>query len=237
MADELELKAVIPDPDALREPASARRARRERFRARMSDRRFDRAGELVARGRGAAGAQLSLRRRPERVRSSAGRVRCGARPTGTSSAKRSSSDRAVGRPAGSPDALLAALGYDVVHAIDRDVEVYDAGRRRRAPRALSATWIRCSRWRARPPPSSAPSAPPASAATPSPPTRSPTSCAGSRPAPAGRGAGRVVTIGARLRAALGRARARPVARPAGRSVPPLPWRRFACHSTTSGSPW
>jgi len=60
VSDELELKAVIPDPDALRERLRASGGR-ERFRARMTDRRFDRGG------------------------------------------------------------------YDVIHAIDRDVEVYDVG--------------------------------------------------------------------------------------------------------------
>jgi adenylate cyclase class IV len=91
VADELELKAVIPDPDALRERLRASGGR-ERFRARMADRRFDRAGELVARGE-----VLRVRSAP-----SAG-------------------------SAASPHAFLASLGYDVVHAIDRDVEVYDVG--------------------------------------------------------------------------------------------------------------
>jgi adenylate cyclase class IV len=91
VADELELKAVIPDPDALRERLRASGGR-ERFRARMADRRFDRAGELVARGE-----VLRVRSAP-----SAG-------------------------SAASPHAFLASLGYDVVHAVDRDVEVYDVG--------------------------------------------------------------------------------------------------------------
>src|SRR5919205_1128702 len=48
MPDELELKAVLSDPDALRARLIAAGAV-ERFRGRMSDRRYDRAGELAAR--------------------------------------------------------------------------------------------------------------------------------------------------------------------------------------------
>src|SRR5690242_11195394 len=48
MAEELELKAVVPDPDALRNRLRDAGAV-ERFRGRMSDRRYDRGGELTAR--------------------------------------------------------------------------------------------------------------------------------------------------------------------------------------------
>ena len=48
MPDELELKAVIPDPDALRARLLAAGAV-ERFRGRMSDRRYDRPGGELAR--------------------------------------------------------------------------------------------------------------------------------------------------------------------------------------------
>ena len=48
LADELELKAVVPDPDVLRARLT-RPAAAARFRGRMSDRRYDRAGELAAR--------------------------------------------------------------------------------------------------------------------------------------------------------------------------------------------
>ena len=48
MADELELKAVIPDPAALRARLVGAGGRLQ-FRGRMSDRRYDRGGELTTR--------------------------------------------------------------------------------------------------------------------------------------------------------------------------------------------
>ena len=48
MADELELKAVVPDPDVLRARLSSAGGA-ARLRGRMIDRRYDRNGELAAR--------------------------------------------------------------------------------------------------------------------------------------------------------------------------------------------
>jgi adenylate cyclase class IV len=118
VAEELELKAVVPDADELR--ARLQRAGgATRFRGRMSDRRYDREGELTGRDE-----VLRVRRylpadgRPETILGWKG-------PTQRSAAgykRREEDEIAV---AGDPTPLLAALGYSVVHAIDRDVEVYD----------------------------------------------------------------------------------------------------------------
>jgi adenylate cyclase class IV len=118
--EELELKAVIPDAGALRERLLALGATR-RFRGRMSDRRYDRNGELTARdevlrvrtyhhAHGATDAVLGwkgpTRRSPQGYK------------------QREEIELAVTSGA-SPHALLRALGYDVVHAMDRDVETLE----------------------------------------------------------------------------------------------------------------
>jgi adenylate cyclase class IV len=118
MPDELELKAVIPDPGALRARLLEAGAV-ERFRGRMSDRRYDRAGELAARdevlrvrsydpGHGQSEAVLGWK--GPTLRSPGGYKR------------REEIEIEV---AASPHELLTALGYEVVHAIDRDVEMFD----------------------------------------------------------------------------------------------------------------
>jgi len=169
---------------------------------------------------------------------------CGSRPTGTSSAKRS---RVAIAPSARPPPdpphafLLASLGYDVVHAHRprrRGLWTWAA-----PPCALERyppTWTRLLEVEGRAPPISSG----AIRATGIGPrrlftrrTRSPTSCAGSRPAPAGpaRGAGRVVTSAPRLRAALARARARaPSLGAAGRSSRRSSRPHSASRSTTSG---
>jgi len=121
--DELELKAVIPDPDALRARLLAAGAA-VRFRGRMSDRRYDRPG-----------GELTLRDQVLRVRTChhtdghttalmgwKGPVERS--PEGYK--RRAEIELPVGaRDGGGPHALFSALGYEVVNAIDRDVEVYD----------------------------------------------------------------------------------------------------------------
>jgi adenylate cyclase class IV len=117
MADELELKAVIPDPDALRARLLAAGAV-ERFRGRMSDRRYDRTGELAARDE-----VLRVRSyhpgdgRREAVLGWKG-------PTLRSSGGYKRREEIEIEVAASPHELLTALGYEVVHAIDRDVEMF-----------------------------------------------------------------------------------------------------------------
>jgi adenylate cyclase class IV len=118
MPDELELKALIPDPDALRGRLFAAGGI-ERFRGRMSDRRYDRAGALTARdevlrvrtyGHADGRTEIVLGWKGPTVRSPDGYKR------------REEIEISV---AASPHALITALGYEVIHAVDRDVEVFD----------------------------------------------------------------------------------------------------------------
>jgi adenylate cyclase class IV len=120
MREELEVKAVVPDPDALRARLRGAGAV-EHFRGRMSDRRYDRAGELA------------LKDEVLRVRSyheADGRVasilgwKGPAQRSPDGYKRRTEVELSVKGDARSPHALLSALGYDVVQAIDRDVDVY-----------------------------------------------------------------------------------------------------------------
>jgi adenylate cyclase class IV len=121
--DELELKAVIPDPDALRARLLAGGAT-PRFRGRMSDRRYDRPG-----------GELSLRDQVLRVRTlhhadgPATAILGWKGPVERSPEgykRRAEIELPVtGGDRGALHALLSALGYEVVHAIDREVEVYE----------------------------------------------------------------------------------------------------------------
>ena len=120
MADELELKAVVGDPAALRARLVAAGAR-QRFRGRMSDLRYDRNGELMSRDE-----VLRVRTyhhgddRTEAVLGWKGPVRRS--PEGYK--QREEIELTVAGGA-SPHGLLRALGYDVVHTVDRDVELLD----------------------------------------------------------------------------------------------------------------
>jgi adenylate cyclase class IV len=121
VAEELELKAVVPDPDSLRARLLAAGGRL-RFRGRMSDRRYDRLGEL-----GARDEVLRVRSYEETAGGHARTILGWKGPTQRSPEgykRREEHEVAV---AGDPHALLGALGYAPVHAIDRDVEVYDLG--------------------------------------------------------------------------------------------------------------
>jgi adenylate cyclase class IV len=94
------------------------------FRGRMTDRRYDRGGELTARDE-----VLRVRSyhhsdgRTEAVLGWKGRTRRS--PEGYKQREELELPIAGGARVAPPDARLAALGYVVVHAIDRDVEVYD----------------------------------------------------------------------------------------------------------------
>jgi adenylate cyclase class IV len=120
MADELELKAVVPDPAALRARLADAGATRG-FRGLMSDRRYDRDGTLV-------GCDQMLRVRS--YRPADGPPRCELAwkgPIGRSAEgyKRRAELTSEARPApDEPDLILEALGYRVIHTIDRWVEVW-----------------------------------------------------------------------------------------------------------------
>jgi adenylate cyclase class IV len=121
--NELELKAVVPDPDALRSRLLAAGAV-PGFRGRMSDRRFDRGGEL-------AGRDEVLRLRtydnsggePRTILGWKGPVRRS--PGGYK--QRAELELPLAGTAKMAEALLGALGYQVVHVMDRDVEHYRVG--------------------------------------------------------------------------------------------------------------
>lgn len=124
LADELELKAVIPDPEALRARIHSAGGRM-RFRGRMSDRRFDRGGELAARDEVLrVRSYLHPDGHREAVLGWKGPVRRS--PDGYK--QREEVELPI---AGDGDTLshrfLAALRFQVVHAIDREVEIYDVG--------------------------------------------------------------------------------------------------------------
>jgi adenylate cyclase class IV len=123
MAAELELKAVVPDPGALRARLVAAGAQ-PGFRGLMRDRRFDRNGELSARDE-------MLRVRSFQPDGGAGEVVIGWKgpidrsPQGYKLRQEIELPLAAG--AASPEGLLAALGYQVVHAIDREIEIFRLG--------------------------------------------------------------------------------------------------------------
>ena len=118
MSREIELKALLIDPPAVRLRLLAVGAEM-RFRGGMSDRRYDRAGELTAREE-----VLRLRTfhlpggRSEAVLGWKGPVRRS--PEGYKERE----EIELGVSAGRPEAFLEALGYAVVHVIDRWVEVF-----------------------------------------------------------------------------------------------------------------
>lgn len=121
MTDEIELKAVVPDPAALRLRLLAVGGA-ARFSGQMSDCRYDRAGELAARDE-----VLRLRTfrhpggRADAVLAWKGPVRVA--PGGYK--QRREIELPIAPGGGAPDAFLGALGYEVVHAVDRWVEVFD----------------------------------------------------------------------------------------------------------------
>jgi predicted adenylyl cyclase CyaB len=122
MHQELELKAVVPDPQAFRERLRAAGAA-PRFTGRMTDLRYDRAGELATRDEVLRvrtfhhpdGVEVILTWKGPTMRS----------PDGYK--LREEIELPVAPAAPDPGRLLAALGYQPVHAIERDVEVYRLG--------------------------------------------------------------------------------------------------------------
>jgi adenylate cyclase class IV len=120
MAEELELKAVVPDAAALRVRLSAAGAVAG-FRGLMTDRRYDRDGALAAQDE-------VLRVRSYRPTGGPAIAEIAWKGPATRSPegyKRRMELTCETRPApDEPGALLEALGYRVVHTIDRKVEVW-----------------------------------------------------------------------------------------------------------------
>lgn len=120
MPHELELKAVVPDPVALRLRLLAIGAVPV-FAGPMTDHRYDRAGELTLRDEvlrlrtfesAGGGAAVLGWKGPSRTT-----------PDGYK--QREEIELPLARGGGAPDAFLAALGYEVVHTIHRWVEVFE----------------------------------------------------------------------------------------------------------------
>lgn len=122
MHQELELKAVVPNPDACRARLLAAGAV-PRFTGRMTDLRYDRAGELATRDEllrvralhHPDGVETILAWKGPTMRS----------PDGYK--LREEIELRVARAAPDPGRLLVALGYQPVHAVEREVEVYRLG--------------------------------------------------------------------------------------------------------------
>ncbi len=119
MAQELELKAVVSDPARLRQALLTAGAVLQ-FQGEMSDRRFDRGGELTARDQ--VLRVRSYHHADGRVDSTLGwkgpvRLSQGYK-------EREELELPIASEGDPPEVLLRALGYEVVHAIDRRVEIY-----------------------------------------------------------------------------------------------------------------
>jgi predicted adenylyl cyclase CyaB len=122
MHQELELKAVVTDPEALRRRFRAAGAV-PRFMGRMTDLRYDRGGELATRDEVLRvrtfhhpdGDEAILTWKGPTMRS----------PDGYK--LRQEIELPISRAAGHPGRLLAALGYQPVQAVEREVEVYRMG--------------------------------------------------------------------------------------------------------------
>lgn len=126
MPDELELKAVVEAPAAVRERLLAAGAR-PGFKGLMEDRRYDRDGELLRRDE-----VLRVRRfRPAGPAPADAEARTEVSwkgPTRRSAEGYKVREETVCRIAagsGEPERLLQALGYAASHAIDRYVELYE----------------------------------------------------------------------------------------------------------------
>lgn len=123
--DELELKAVVPDVERTRRALRAAGASLD-WRGLMMDRRFDRRGELAARGE-------ALRTRAYEPVGTPGATRrveltwkgpTGQSPDGYKRRREIELRLAEGGGAGE---FLQALGFERVHAIDRRIEQYSLG--------------------------------------------------------------------------------------------------------------
>ena len=116
---ELELKGVVPDPTRVRAALLAAGGTLA-FRGQLQDRRYDRAGELTARDE-------VLRVRTYLPTTGAPRSELGWKgPTQRSpEGYKRREERELSVHEGAPAGFLQALGFEVVHAIDRYIEVYE----------------------------------------------------------------------------------------------------------------
>ncbi|HEY7637113.1 MAG TPA: class IV adenylate cyclase [Gemmatimonadales bacterium] len=119
MARELELKAVVPEPARLRQALLAAGAVL-RFEGEMSDRRFDRGGELTAKD------QVLRVRSYHHPDGQVESVLTWKGPVSQAQGykEREEVELPISRGGDAPEALLRALGYQIVHGIDRRVEIY-----------------------------------------------------------------------------------------------------------------
>src|SRR5918995_5965490 len=119
---ELELKAVVSDPNPVRARLRAAGAV-PRFVGRMTDVRYDRAGELTTRDE-------VLRVRSFHHPDGDEAILAWKGPTTRSPdgyKLREEIELPISRLGADPGRLLAALGYQPVHAVEREVEVYRLG--------------------------------------------------------------------------------------------------------------
>ncbi len=122
MANELELKAVVHDPAALRTALSAAGATLA-FRGMMRDRRLDRAGTLMA-----LDQRLRLRTyEPENAPSHSEFGWKGPSRVNEAGYKQSEELECGAEDGAAALAIFRALGYEVVHAIDRFIEIWQHG--------------------------------------------------------------------------------------------------------------
>lgn len=120
MAEELELKAVLYDPPGVRRRLLAAGARLT-FQGHLRDERYDRDGELQARGEVLRVRSYHLQHGPiDAILGWKGPVRRS--PEGYK--QREELELPIAAGSASPGGLLRSLGYAIVHTIDREVEVY-----------------------------------------------------------------------------------------------------------------
>ncbi len=122
MAIELELKAVVEDPEALRRALEAAGAVNS-YRGMLRDRRYDREGELERQ-------DIILRLRHWIPRAGAEHAELGWKGPSRVDGHGYKHSREIECPVGdgpNPGLLLEALGYRLSHAIDRYVEIFRLG--------------------------------------------------------------------------------------------------------------
>ena len=119
---ELELKTVVPDPSAVRTALLAAGATLS-FRGLLVDRRYDRDGDC----RCTAARDEVLRVRSYLRRNGSARAQLGWKGRTERSAEgyKRREERELDLRQGEPAPFLEALGFQVVHAIDRYIESYD----------------------------------------------------------------------------------------------------------------